>query len=341
MFLKSLEELQKQIQNYPKNKDLIVVIYGKDVAILNYLLELIEKKIFKNTPYELITLTGESEDLSQIVNELYNYSLFLPNRIYVIRQGNIIFKNYNFVITELPPKTWLMIEYEGLFPFKIIKSPEDKVFYYETKILYENQIDSFLQNLAKKLNFVFSEEALTEIKMLFPPKESILRTALLNLDQNIKRNKEEIYSLTYEEIRNVFFPSEGWDIFRIVDSCFKKDLQTFLIEIEKYNPPEDNYYSLLKNLLNRTDELRKFVYAKKLNLNTQEILKLINAEKKPNRIQKKIIRDLEYAYNLFSLEKISKIYNFLIEISFAFRQNIEDSHKKTVFTKKAIEVFFS
>lgn len=341
MNVKNLEELQKLIQNYPKDKDLIIIIYGKDISIFNFVMEYIEKKIFKNIPYEITILTGESEDFSQIANELYNYSLFLPHRIYVVRQGNIVFKNQNLKIKDLPPKTWIIIEYDGQFPFKMIKADESKVLYYETKVLYENQIDTFLQNFAKKYNLIFSEEALTEIKMLFPPKESILRTAILNLDQNIKRNKEELYYVTYEEIRNVFFPLGGWDVFKITESCFKKDLQTFLIEIEKYNPPEDNYYSLLKNLLNKTDELRKYLIAKKMNMNTQEIIKLINADKKPVFIQKKIISELEYAQNLFSLEKLKKIYDFLIEISFGFRQNIDEANKKTIFVKKAIEVFFS
>lgn len=341
MFVKSIEETKKFLLNYPKENSLVVVVYGKDTQILNIILEFIEKKIFKNIPFELITLTGIVEDLTYIVNEIYNFSLFSQNRIYVVRQGNQILKNFKFKIRNLPDKTWLIIEYEDVFPFHLVQIEEDKILYLETKIIYENQIDFFLQTLAKQYNLILSEEALTEIKMLFPPKESILRSAIFNLHQNIERVPEESYFVSYEQVRNIFYPIGGWDVFKIIDACFKKDIQTFLVEMEKYNPPEDNYFSLLKNLLNKTDELRKYKIGKKMNMNSEEIVQLINADKKPTVIQKRILKDLEYYHNLFTLEKINKIYNFILEIYFSFRQNVEEKNKKTIFIKKAIEVFFS
>ncbi len=341
MFAKSLEEVKKYIENYPKEDCLILVVYGKDVSLVDFILEYIEKKIFKNISYELITLTGEVEDFNQIVNEIYNFSLFSQNRIYVVRQGKLIFKNFKFKIRSLPPKTWLIIEYEDTFPFQLIQIEDNKILYLETKIIYENQIEFFLQNLAKQYHLILSEEALNEIKMLFPPKESILRTAIYNLHRNIERDLQKTFYVNYEEVRNVFYPIGGWDVFKIIDACFKKDIQTFLVEIEKFNPPEDNHFSLLKNLLNKTDELRKYIIGKKMNMNSEELLQITQIHKKPFIIQKKILKDLEYYSNLFSLEKINKIYNLILEFSFAFRQIIEDHNKKTIFTKKAIEVFFS
>lgn len=348
MQFKNLEDLLKSIKNYPETEPLLILIHGKDSQIFNFVSNYVEKEKFKNTPVEITILTGEQEDLNTFVNDLYNFSLFIPNRIFIIKQGHLVLKNLkNFIIKNLPSRTWLLIEYEDLFPKKLIQLSESQFFEYETKILYDNQIDSFIHSLAKKFNLLFSEEAITEIKYLFPPKESILRTAILNIAKTIKiearkkENVQEPYYVTYEDIRNIFYPTSGWDIYKIIDACLNKDFQMFLIELEKYNPPEDNYYNLLKNFLIKIDELRKYKIAKHFNLSEKEILAYIQADHKPPFIQKKILLQLEKIYKNFTSEKIEKIYKIILEIAFAFRQNIEENYKKTIFTRKIIEVFFN
>ncbi|GIX40602.1 MAG: hypothetical protein KatS3mg129_0335 [Leptospiraceae bacterium] len=343
MQFKTIEDLTKALKQYSVEQPLVVIIDGKDVSLFQFLSQYVEKQIFKNIPVEISILTGEQEDFSFFVNDLFNFSLFIPYRLYIIRQGQIVFKNLkSFVIQEMPPKTWLLIEYEGNFPNKILKLPDNQIFHLETKLLYENQIDSFIHQYAKKYKLIFSEEAITEMKMLFPPKESIIRTAIMNIAQTLtKKEQNQEYYVSYEDIRKVFYPSAGWDIFKIIEAIFNKDLQTFLIEIEKYNPPEDNYYTLLKNLLNKTDELRKYIIAKRLNFSQKEILQYIQADKKPPFIQKKIMQQLERIYRYYTLDKLQNIYRLLVEISFGFRQNIDEQYKKTIFTKRIIEVFFS
>jgi hypothetical protein len=342
MQFKTLDDLLKAIKRYSIDLPLIVIIDGKDTSLFNIVTEFVENNVYKNVAVEISILTGEQEDLAFFINDLYNFSLFIPYRLYIIKQGNIVFKNLKSItIKELPPKTWLLIEYEENFPKKILNIPENQIFHYETKILYDNQIDSFIVQFAKKYKLIFSEEAINEMKMLFPPKESILRTAIINIYRCLSKDlQNQAYYVTYEDIRKVFYPSSGWDIFKLIDAILNRDLLTFLIEIEKYNPPEDNYYNLLKNLLNKIDELRKYIIAKHLNFDEKEILRYIQCEKKPPFIQKKILQQLEKNYRFYSLEKLERIYSMLVEISFGFRQNIEENYKKTIFEKKIIEVFF-
>jgi hypothetical protein len=342
MQFKTLEDLLKAIKRYSIDLPLIVIIDGKDTSLFNIVTEFVENNVYKNVAVEISILTGEQEDLAFFINDLYNFSLFIPYRLYIIKQGNIVFKNLKSItIKELPPKTWLLIEYEENFPKKILNIPENQIFHYETKILYDNQIDSFIVQFAKKYKLIFSEEAINEMKMLFPPKESILRTAIINIYRCLSKDlQNQEYYVTYEDIRKVFYPSSGWDIFKLIDAILNRDLLTFLIEIEKYNPPEDNYYNLLKNLLNKIDKLRKYIIAKHLNFDEKEILRYIQCEKKSPFIQKKILQQLEKNYRFYSLEKLERIYSMLVEISFGFRQNIEENYKKTIFEKKIIEVFF-
>ena len=342
MDFKSIDDLAKAIKKYPIDEPLIVVVDGKDTALFNFISQFIETQVYKNVPVEISIFTGEQEDYSHFINDIYNYSLFVSYRLFVVRQSHIIIKNIkNFVIKDIPPKTWIIFEYEGSFPLKALKIPEGQIFHFETKILYENQIDKFIYEFAKKYRLVFSEEAITEMKVLFPPKESLLRTAIMNIARSLSQEQQsQEYYVTYEDIRRVFYPTAGWDIFKMIDAILNRDLQTFLIEIEKYNPPEDNYYNLLKNLLLKIEEIRKYQIAKRLNFSQKELLKYIQADKKPVFIQNKILQQLERIVPHYSLEKLQKIYQFLVEISFGFRQNIEEGYKKTVFVKKVIEVFF-
>ncbi len=341
MNLKSLEDLLKAIKDYPIDESLVVIVSGKDPQIFNVVSSYVEKEKFKNKQVEITVLTGEQEDFSYFLNDIYNFPLFIPHRLFIVKQGQIVLKNVRELnLNELSPKTWILIEYEDQFPQKILKIDENKLLHYETKILYENQIDQFLHSLGKKYQLQFSEEAINEIKLLFPPKESILRTVVSTIKKTFAPESESIYYVTYEDIRTIFYPSQGWDMFKIIDASFNKDLQTFLVEIEKYNPPEDTFLSLLKNFLNKTNELRQYLIAKHLNMSDKEILKYINAEKKPIFIQKKILSQLEQLSSMYNLDTIETIYNFLVEMAFSFRQNISDENKKTLFVKRAIEVFF-
>lgn len=341
MHVKSLEDLLKAIKEYPREESLVVIVSGKDTQIFNMISSYVEKEKFKNIPVEITVLTGEQEDFSFFLNDIHNFPLFIPHRLYIIKQGQIVLKNVKeLIFEEIPPKTWILIEYEDQFPLKILKINDSKLLHFETKILYENQIDQFLHSLGKKYQLQFSEEAINEIKLLFPPKESILRSVVMNIKKTIAFESDNIYYVTYEDIRNIFYPSIGWDIFKIIEASFNKDLQTFLVEIEKYNPPEDTFVTLLKNFLNKTNELRQFLISKQLNLSEKEILKYINADKKPIFIQKKILVQLERLSSMYSLEMLETIYNFLVEMAFSFRQNIPDEYKKTIFIKRAIQIFF-
>ncbi|MCS7204442.1 MAG: hypothetical protein NZ853_01965 [Leptospiraceae bacterium] len=344
MQYKKYEDLIRSINKYSIDEPLVVVVYGKDIQVFNFISEYVEKEKYKHVPVEVSVLTGEQEDAGIFINDLYNFTLFIPHRLYVIKQAQVVFKNLkNTAIKEIPPKTWVLVEYEGDFPKKLFSIPENQLFLYETRILYDNQIDEFIRSLAKELNLVLSEEAINEMKLLFPPKESILRTAILNIEKIVKTTKEqqEPYYITYEDIRTIFYPSGGWDVFKIIEACFDRDLITFLVEIEKYNPPEDNYYNLLKNLLNKTDEIRKYLIGKRLNFDHKEMIKILKAEKKHPFIQKKLLAQLEEYSKFYTIEKLEKIYHFLVDIAFSFRQNIDDHQKKVLFVKRSIEVFFS
>ncbi len=343
MEIQNYDSLIKAISQISIDEPVMVIISGKDPQIFSFLSNYVENIIFKNKPVEINILTGENEDYSKFINDLYNFSLFIPNRLYILKQANIIFKNTkDFVFKEIPPRTWILIEYEGNPPLKLFKNIEKNLIHFPTKILYENQIDNFIKQYAKKYNLIFSDEAILEIKYLFPPKESSLRMVIQNLYQYFKhQSKQEAYFVTYESIRDVFYPSGGWDMFKIIDACFSKDLNTFLKEIDKYNPPEDNYFALLKNLLNKIDEFRKYLIAKQVNMEQKEILQLLGADKKHFVIQNKVLAQLDYSQRLYNIHQLKKMYDFIIDVSLSFRQSVDEPNRKAIFIKKAIEIFFS
>lgn len=344
MQFRKFEDLLKAIKKYPVDEGLIVVIYGKDVLLFNTVVDFVEKEVYKNVPVEISLFTGEQEDLKTFINDLYNFSLFIPHRLYILKQAHSVLKNLkNFVFKSIPEKTWILLEFEGDYPEKLFRIDSNRIFLYETKILYDNQIDEFIHSIARELHLQLSEEAIQYLKLFFPPRESVLRTAIYNI-RNVLENQQgrkDTYFVTYEDIRTVFYRIGGWDMFKIIEAMFGRDLLTFLVEVEKYNPPEDNYSVLLKNLLIRVDELRKYLIGKKVNFTQKELLTLTKADKKPPFIQKKILQQLETYSHRYSLEKLEKIYKFLVDVAFAFRSNIEEEKKKIIFIEKSIETFFT
>jgi len=73
MDFKSIDDLAKAIKKYPIDESLIVVVDGKDTALLNFISQFIETQVYKNVPVEISIFTGEQEDYSHFINDIYKH----------------------------------------------------------------------------------------------------------------------------------------------------------------------------------------------------------------------------------------------------------------------------
>ncbi|MBW7856984.1 MAG: hypothetical protein H3C43_01465 [Leptonema sp. (in: Bacteria)] len=344
MQLKDSQELFSKLKQVDLILPPIVIISGPDNSLFDQVNAFIQNSLLKHESVQVVVLTGEPNDSESLFGEIFNMPLFAPYRFFVIKNAAPIFKYltasdrdaYQQDFSKIAERT-LLLMYSEVEPTKAALKPfGNRLLHLSTKNLFAENIESTIRRFANQLRLSLTEEAMSEIRERIPTREGAIIEAL----QRLKEMSSSDQPLRVEFVRDILFPKAGWDMFRLSDACFLGDTYTFSREIMNYNPPEDNFLALLRVLLNRTDELRKYRICRKLNLSQDETTTIVGIKNRHPFLQKKILQRLSSESQRYNRDRIEQLYQSIVDTSSAFRLTVPIEKQSVFFQKKAIDMFF-
>jgi DNA polymerase III delta subunit len=342
--VKDSHELLAKLRGIDITLPPVILVSGSDPSIFDHTVDFIRSQLLKHETVEITLLTGEQEDAAVLVAAAFNLPLFSPYRLFIVKNAEPIFRyilsderspdQQNF--SSLPERTMLAFYLAGEPSKAMLRLFGDRLLHLHTKNLFAENMEEAIRRTARHLRLPLTEEALLEIRERLPPREGAVQDAL----KRIKEMHAENQPVTLEEVRDILFPKAGWDMFRLVDACFTGDIHTFSREMMKYSPPEDNFLAVLKQLLNRTDELRRYRICRAHNLSPDETLVILGLKNRHPFIQKKALKRLSEESQRFGAERLERMYEVITETSSAFRLNVPPDHQAVFFEKKVMDIFF-
>lgn len=337
-------DLLQKLKDIPLATPPAVIVSGTDATVFDQVEEHLRRVTLKHETVEVTVLTGEPDDARLLLLSIFNIPLFSPYRLFIIKNAAPLFKDitqnardaYQLDFARLPDRTLLAMFYEGEIPKGILKLFGDNVLHLQTKSLYAENIEEAIRRSASQLRLALSEDAIQEIRERVAPREGAIHEAL----RRIKEEHGKEHPVTFDEVREILFPRAGWDMFRLADACFAGDVQTFTREIVKYSTPEDSILALLKQLLNRADELRRYQICRAQNLGSEETIQAIGLGKRHPFIQKKALRRLQDESLRFGSDRMLHLYDMLVDTSVSFRLNVPADQQSGFFQERALHAFF-
>ena len=343
---------RKVFQQHFETMDLdtpeVILISGLDPAILDLILESIQKRLTaKIGRYEFTLLTGEPGDEDRFLEETFNVPLFASYRLVVVRQAEEVFRpilasssraaacRENF--RHLPERTLVVLQYEGAPPGKFLKLFEN-LCHFSSRELYSNQIMETIRAGAKKLGLRMTEDVLHEIGERVEPKNGAIELALLRIRDMLPVEKQG--HAEPDDIREILYPTVGCNPFQLIDALFRQDHEVVRRELARFRKSSDNLPGILKLILNRTNEIRKATLARSMGMSDREIMVLLNYGSRHPFFQKKTLQRLTAEMGRFSEKRLGKIYEFLVGFHKDIRHQIPWDRQLLIFQQRILEVFF-
>ena len=343
---KGLKSLYGHVDGMDLEKPDIILLSGNDPDIMEGVLEKIKKRLDKERGnFELFSFSGVPGDEMLFYEEIFNAPLFSPYRLIILRQARELFKNISkeqsarlqTEMEKLPDNTLIVIYYSGEPPASFVKIFNKRIFHHTSKEIYSNQLPVFILETAHRLNISLTEEALHELRERVEPREGAISLALHRLKDILP--KEKHHNIGISEVREIVFLNTGMNSFNLVDSLFSGDRMDSERELSHYNEHSDNIFGLLKLILNRTDEIRKFRSGKEMRMNNEEMIVHLGLKNRPPFIQKKILERLSRESRTFVSSRLTDIYNFLIDVQKEYKSQVPQKEHMKVFQIKMQEVF--
>ena len=321
-----------------------ILVSGQDASIFDRVDDLLRNQVLKREAVDITVLTGEQEDGALLLKEIFNLPLFSPYRLFLVKDAK---PSFEYILSKeraaehrnlnnIADRTMLAFYFEGEPTKAMLSVFGENLIHLHTKPLYSDSMEQAIRRTAAELSVNLTEEAVAEIRERVAAKEGAIFDAL----HQLKSAQPGKAATGIETVRDVLFPKAGFDMFRLIDACFMGDVYTFSREIMKYNPPDDTLLALLRLLLNRTDELRKYRISQSLNLSTDETINLVGLKNRHPFIQKKTLKRLSEEANRFHSDRLRRIYEMLVETSSSFRLTVPMHEQSMFFQTKMIEIFF-
>ena len=326
----------------------VLIVSGQDIDLANPVIIQIKNKleqIAKN--YELISFTNEPQEAQRLELELANVPLFSTYRFLLVRQAEDIFKELVLSkmrlqaitndIKNLPVCTLLLILYTGAPPRRFLNIFSEDSLHLITNKLYANKIEAVLESTLRQHKIKLSQEAFYFLLENVAAKTGAIEQAIGRLKFFDKSNAE----LGIDDLRSVFFPSQGWDPFALVDALFIRDLKAIILQFKRYNASTDSFFVLVKLLLRRVDEIRMAQIAYEQRLSEKELIFLLGIGTRPPFIQKKILTRLRSETINFDENRRLKIYELLIAIQKDFRSFVPIARHLEYFQEASLRLFLN
>lgn len=345
----NLQGLYRAIDSMSMEIPDIILISGKDLSVFDLTVDHARKHMAKTgEPVEVTIFSGEPGDDLNFHRDVFNIPLFAPYRLLIVRKATEIFKpalsskktleRYGSEFARLPDRTWIIMEHEGTPSKSFLGIFGDRLIHYATRELYESQIHETLIAALKKTGLKLDDEALHELQERVDPGAGSLEKSVLRLKDMLAPEKDGHAGL--EDVREILFPSPGLNPFRLVDSLFDLNHNAFRRELRRYNPAVDSLFPVLKLILNRTNEIRKLIIGRKHGMGEKELVALLDLKSRSPGMQKRIISRRGIEAGHFTLDRISQIYDLLIELQQEFRSRVPAGKQMLIFQERILPVFF-
>lgn len=352
MEVKDLASFQKNQDKLDLENPGVIMVSGSDTAAADGLIDRFRLRLSKEIgQYETILFSGETGDDQRFIEEIANVPLFSPYRFILVRQGEELFRTplaskaqyagYTEAFANPSPRTAIFVVYAGSPSQKLVKLFHAAGFlHFVTRDLFSNQISDQIRAIAKRLHLNLGEEAVHVVRESVEPKSGAIEQALQRLRDTLANNELE-RPISLDAVREVLFPGQGVNAFAFVDALFALDHRSVERELIHFNPAADNFFSILKIILNRTDEIRKARIGIGMGMQDAELIDFLGLKGRPPFIQKKILSRLKMEVNTFPPLRLEGVYEMLIQIQNEFRSNVPAARHSLIFQRHISDVFFA
>ena len=272
----------------------------------------------------------------------------IPYRFILVRQAEEILKHifssasgaksFASDLKKMPERTLLLFLHAGSPAAQVLKVLKSQDFFLHliSVKLYANQLEGALNRALQQRKWKLNPEAFYFLLENIDAKAGSIEHILDSLEFLGKAQKD----ISPEDLRSVFFPSQGWDPFALVDALFSGDHRQLLSQYKRFHPGMDNFFVLLKLLLRRMDEIRMARIAYNQNMNERELLSFLGLSSRPPFIQKKILRRLRSEIPRFTEQVQLEFYDFLIDMQKNFRSQVPLANQILFFQEASLRIFF-
>lgn len=352
MEVKDLPGFQKHLDKLPLEAPGVVMISGSDPAVADSQIERLRQRLYKEIgEFETLLFSGETGDDHRFIEEIANVPLFAPYRLIIVRQAEELFRvplqsksqhaGYVSAFAQAPQRTAIFLVYSGSAPQKLVKLFQGcGLLHLATRDLFSNQILDQIRAAAKRLQLNLGEDAVHLLRESVDPKSGAIEQVLQRLRDHMPPEDREA-PVKLDAIREVLFPGQGINAFTLVDGLFALDQRGVERELIRFNPASDNFFSVLKIMLNRTDEIRKARTGIGMGMQDNELIDFLGLKSRPPFIQKKILSRLKMEVNTFKPRRLEMIYEMLINIQNEFRSNVPPTRQNLIFQRYTSDIFFS
>ena len=350
MEVKNMADLFRALDGENLDRPPVLLVSGVDPSVFDLALDRVRTRIRKDVgSCETTVYSGEPGDEERFLVDLFNIPLFSPYRLFVVRRGQEILKGltatpktterYRHDFSKMPDSTWILIQVDGKPSAGLLKIFQDRIIHFQTRELYSRDIIKTIESMERKFHLHLEEEAIFELKERVEPRTGAIEQALARLKELLPAEREG--RVTREDIRELLFPSPGLNPFRLVDGLFELNHGTVRRELKRWNGLTDNYFVILKLILNRVDEIRKASIALSHGSSDRELTELLGHAGKPPFVQKKIQERLHEEILRFEPDHQGRIYNFLISLQKDFRTGAGNARQQHIlFQERLLRVFF-
>jgi DNA polymerase III delta subunit len=347
--LKSLKEIHAAIDHADLATPPIFLISGTDADIADGLIARIKKRLHKEIgEFETTIYSGETGDNALFQSEAFNIPLFSPYRLLIVRHAQEVLRPtvqskesselFRRSVETLPDRTLILMQYDGIPGKEFLKIFATRLSHYAPRDLYPNQIPMAILEAAKKKGLSLNDDAVRELRERIEPREGAIDIAMQRLRDAL--TEERHHKITVEEVREIIFPNAGMKSFELIDSLFEGNRANVERELVRYNPNEDNLFALMKLILNRADEIRRYSIGRGQSMNPDELIELLGLKGRPPFVQKKILERLSHEFRRFGQQRIERIYGALIELQREFRSQVPQREQMPIFQMKLFDLFF-
>ncbi len=331
----------------------LVLVTGSDSAMAAYCAKAIKSFLQQKSEtqnFEQIVFSPD-EPLERFLFELENQPIFANPRLLLIYDGTAIFqelkgskkKKAQFETSlRLAPQNLIIL---FSIPGKLSASnltlfdATSHTFHLITKPLYENQVHRSLIQSIKEHKIELTEEAWGALRAVQDHRKSS-HLKIANRLKEIYAQKIPNQAISKEEIQTLFTPEEAMNMFNFVDYLFAGNFDTTQQELTRYNPKENSFMVVLKLILNRLNEIRKFDCAQQMGYSDSEMKKLLSISHLPPFIQKRILTRSHGIINRIPLQKQLKLYEILLQTQISFRTNFPQGEQLQFFRCQILPFFF-
>ncbi len=326
----------------------IVLVSGMDMELGDVVIKHIKRQLVKQIgSYESLTFSAQPKEGLHLQTELANTPLFSPYRFLLVRQGEEILQslfsstnqNQKFIATlkQLPERSLLLILYAGNPPRQLIDplKKQDKLLHLNTRKLYAHQIEGNLRNAIHKRKLILSQDGFYLLMENLAAKSGMIEKLLDHLQSRTNPKTE----ITKEDVRSILFPSQGWNPFDLVDAFFSGRLKAILSEYKRFHGSKDNFFVVLKLILQRLKEIRLSSLAYSQQMTEKEMISFIGIGTKHPFIQKKILERLRKEVPYYNTKKQLEIHNFIISMQKNLRYQIPLAKQAFFFQEESLRVF--